>query len=1127
MAVTITQFYSSVYHDPGSVVWSPVSGSAGDWLIVLHGNNIGTLADMGGDPGKKQGGWPAGAWQLLAAVDAGVGLPKWRAWATKLIDSNSRNLSLDAPNGGELHSYLYVVRGTRPGDDALQVFSVGAASSATSAVSQPVALYAPDDSGLLIGAWLSGGVVDYTSLGPLTARAELDSTVSTSRAGEQTITAHGPSTRTATASVANPWAAISVVARDATGAVTFPNQSLQVRAELALGASPDADPATWAATWTDITSDVYARDPITITRGRADEASTVGPSTMSLEVTNAAGKYTRLNPTGPYYGKLSKNTPIRLWVNPGSGWDLRYTGFVSEWPPRQQGGGVDQHMPITASGIVRRMNQGKTLRSALYRAITARGGYTAYWPLESDPAAGIPGAAPMRLLGPSSFTSGGPAGSAGAMTFDSTGTASATVVGMPNINKWRISWWLDIPSDFDAANDYSNMMYWTTSGSNADQWFCYVPAGQGGKLAIDNFQSGVSEFAVVGNVDLRGRGPVLVTAWAQPSGSDVALGIKIAGDGFTDSVYTFATADTVFPVNSIGINLGQYANNNPTPKGTISHLLVSIDNDPFNYDPTWEYNAGTGYTGERAADRARRIADEEGLPLVIVGDDGTSEPMGPQPVDKLLGILRDCEAADGGQLYEARGGRLAYRTRSSRYNAAAVLTLDHSAGHTAPPFEPQDDDQRTRNDVTASRPDGGAARVVDTDSIDTVGLYDESIAVNVASDDQLDDQAGWRVHLGTADDYRYPSISPNLNGKAVSLLPGWLALDAGKAIAVTNPSNDLPPGTIATFAEGYTEAIDLVSWTATINASPGQPWRVAVLDDTVLGRLDTDGCALTDPVTSTATTLRVSTYSGPPWTTDPAEMPFDITIGGEQMTVTGTTALGDDFTRTVSNGWGSAAYGPAWTVAGGSASDYAVASGAATMSLSTRNDQRIATLGQTVYGSDITVRWKLSAVPTGDSLFVYVLSHFQSITTGWYSLRIQVYAGGAIGVAIEGGPPAFTLIAAEVAIPTITVAANTWYRARFSVQSGTLLGKVWVDGATEPPAWTVAGTNSTLTSGQVGMRAFVPSTNTNTLPVTLSWDDLSLAATQQLTVTRAVNGVSKSHPAGEDVRLAQPMILAL
>lgn len=71
--------------------------------------------------------------------------------------------------------------------------------------------------------------------------------------------------------------------------------------------------------WTDITDEVYQRDPITITRGRPDETANPDPSKATLTLNNRAGKYSPRNPTGALYGKIRRNTPIRVRLLPAPG----------------------------------------------------------------------------------------------------------------------------------------------------------------------------------------------------------------------------------------------------------------------------------------------------------------------------------------------------------------------------------------------------------------------------------------------------------------------------------------------------------------------------------------------------------------------------------------------------------------------------------------------------------------------------------------------------------------------------------------------------------------------------------------------------------------------------------------
>ena len=1078
MAATVENYNS--FTNQGGNTWS-VTAISTRWLLSIQGLSGGTLTDLNGDPRHVTNGGP---WQLVAVADAGPGLPKAIAWARRLAGPGNYQVDVIGPAGLDTHAHLYMLSGLRDSDDIEDVFIGGSASSATGGTAQKCALYSADTSGLLIGAWISGSVINYSSLGGPTMRAEVDGVVSTSRTGEQTLAASGPDSRTATASAAAPWAAVTIAIRGPRGPVTFPTSPLKSRTELALGADPGADPSAWAGLWTDISGDVDARDNgITITRGRADEASTISPSTLTTTLDNTAGKYGRLNPVGPYYGKLAKNTPIRQWFDAGSGWLMRYTGFISEFPPRSLGGEADEIMPIQADGLTRRLAQGKTLRSPLYRAITHDGRYHAYWPLETDASSGDPlGGFPMTLTGPVSFGGDGPAGSAGAMSTDVGGQASARVIGMPDLGGWTISWWLSVPADFDAAVDVSVMVNWTIPGSLYSQWFAYVtPGAGGGKIAVEAFiPGGGGVGAIIGTTDLRGRGAVLVTVNALDVGANIQYELLV-NDGALEQIDASLTGDQTSPITGIGIN--GLVDAGLQPKGTVSHLRVAGDpNVIFGENWHWLLLAGRGYAGEVAADRITRISAEEGIPAVIVGARGVSEAMGPQPIGSYLDLVRDCETADGGVLFEQRGGRLAYQTRENRYNADATLTLDYAAKDVAPPLEPTDDDQRTRNRWTIDRPGGGSAQVLDQAHIDQVGEYDDSATVNVADDDQLADQAGWRVHLGTVDDLRYPAISPNLNGRP-ALIDDWAQIDVGKAIAMTNPGRDLPPGTVAMFAEGYTETIDVVSWEAVPNCSPGAPWRVAVADDPVLGRADTDGSRLASSATSTATTLSVATTSGPLWTVDGADTPMDLMIGGEQVTVrtVGTALDANPFFDVDASSW-TAFNG---SIVRSTAQVYPDDSAAASLLITPD--------GINANGGANSASTAVGSVTAGA---VYTAMLWVYSPGGWSDIRAGV----------------------------------DWQDA-----SGALLSNAFAPAATAVPAGVWTHLSATLTAPAGVSRASVRGRHAGTPPSSAIWYAWAIrlvpvasanTSPQPMTVIRSINGVVKAQTAGTDVRLAQPMILS-
>ena len=66
-------------------------------------------------------------------------------------------------------------------------------------------------------------------------------------------------------------------------------------------------------TWTDVTSYVLVRDGISVREGSSSE-TTKQPdlASCSLTLDNRDGRFSPRNPSGAYYGTLTRNTPLRV-----------------------------------------------------------------------------------------------------------------------------------------------------------------------------------------------------------------------------------------------------------------------------------------------------------------------------------------------------------------------------------------------------------------------------------------------------------------------------------------------------------------------------------------------------------------------------------------------------------------------------------------------------------------------------------------------------------------------------------------------------------------------------------------------------------------------------------------------
>ncbi|CAM5380815.1 hypothetical protein SCALM49S_02465 [Streptomyces californicus] len=268
--------------------------------------------------------------------------------------------------------------------------------------------------------------------------------------------------------------------------------------------------------------------------------------------------------------------------------------------------------------------------------------------------------------------------------------------------------------------------------------------------------------------------------------------------------------------------------------------------------------ADHGYNRETAGARAVRLATEEGVQLAVLGDPADSALMGPQRPQTLVELLHECAEADGGILMERPDALgLVYRTRASLYNQSPKLVLPYGA--IAPSLEPVEDDQAVRNDVTASRRGGGSGRaVVETGPLSVlpseqggVGVYDESVELNLADDAQAQPMASWLAHLGTVDEARYPSIKVNLH-KHPELIPAALRLRIGDLVRLTGLPLWVGESTTDLHVMQIQHEPRPRAWTVTLVCTPASPYRVGVVGDTVHGRVDTSGTVLAAPVTEGA-----------------------------------------------------------------------------------------------------------------------------------------------------------------------------------------------------------------------------------------------------------------------------------
>lgn len=684
-----------------------------------------------------------------------------------------------------------------------------------------------------------------------------------------------------------------------------------------------------AGVWEDITEHVRIGAGIAITRGRGDEQAAQAPCRVNLSLNNAAGRFSPRNPVGPYYGLIGRNTVLRITVT-GMGTDdsVRFVGEVAAWPVSWEPAEADCWVSISAAGIRRRLSQGQTpLRTPLYRSSVAVPGLAAYWPMH-DPVGALnfasaePGVPALTITGPVTFVANSTAFPAVDPLPTFGGATAIAPLPASSTGVVQVRALLFVPSGISSAIQSVitvrcaggtigtlELALLPTTGEMA--WQAFAPDG----TFIVGATAGLT-------TDIRDR-PVRVSVTADQNGANVDLDLDLRfADGSTANYPVTVNSRTLGTPTSVGLG----DSSNIPGAGTSRTGLTSVSAGELlvqtQVTSVTDLNSAIdGYAGELADDRINRLCTEEGISLVAGGTSlgGVGTPLGIQRAGTLLSLIDEAAAADGGILAEQINALgFSYTPRVDLYNQLPTLTLDYAAKQLAD-LAPVEDDQRTVNDFTATRIGGASARYALEDGPlsvqappDGVSRYDSSASLSLASDAQLEDQAAWRVHLGTVDEPRYPGIAFDLARATDPFSSGdqddVFALIEGRAVQVDNPPAFAgAPDDVRQLLAGWREDIGSHVYRFTMVCIPASPYDVGVYDDEGDGtyqglrlepgtRYSPDITVTNEALDSTETAIDITT--DPDWTTSGAQYPLDIFIGGERITVAGCTGSGGTQTFT-------------------------------------------------------------------------------------------------------------------------------------------------------------------------------------------------------------------------------------
>lgn len=204
----------------------------------------------------------------------------------------------------------------------------------------------------------------------------------------------------------------------------------------------------------------------------------------------------------------------------------------------------------------------------------------------------------------------------------------------------------------------------------------------------------------------------------------------------------------------------------------------------------------------------------------------------------------------------------------------------------------------------------------------------------------------------------------------------------------------------------------------------------------------------------------------------------------------------DEFSRTTTNGWGTAPLGGSWNALYTSWNAAFAADGAVgTITVPTAGVTRGARLSTTLprdLSSVVTLSTNKAA--SGGSQMASLTSRFVS-GAGEYRARTR-FTGSVVRLAlVRTSSTGSETVLTEAIVSGLSHAAGTQYRVRFEVAGSaptTLRARIWLATDAEPATWTVQTTDGTAalqTGGLSGLTTYL-SSSTNNAPVTFTFDDL-------------------------------------
>lgn len=255
------------------------------------------------------------------------------------------------------------------------------------------------------------------------------------------------------------------------------------------------------------------------------------------------------------------------------------------------------------------------------------------------------------------------------------------------------------------------------------------------------------------------------------------------------------------------------------------------------------YTAGSGGTvfyGDDEVKRLTRLYDYAGVPTNARRfDPAVTILQGTQIAGQnaLQSVQDTTKATAGGLVFADGQSVMVYQNRRHRYNRPVVMSLTEASG-SAPDvgMEFTTDDTKVYNDVRASRPYGGSARLRNKASEFEYGPRTYELKLAITSDEEMRNAGTWIAERYGEDRVRVSGVT--LSAESSDLIQ-YLAetISIGDRLAF----DDLPDNAPQTYMEFVVEGISVSAnfkaetWSLGLELSPAELWDVFQVGVSTLG----------------------------------------------------------------------------------------------------------------------------------------------------------------------------------------------------------------------------------------------------------------------------------------------------